>query len=377
MSTRSKSIDTLRGLAILLMFLDHVRMNFYHWPISDPMNLDTTPPSLFFTRLITHLCAPIFVFLAGLSAYIFGEKQNSIVALSLFLLKRGIFLIALELTVLSFVWKFDFSSHLLTLQVIWAIGASMISLSILIFLPRILLIFFAATICCTHNILDAYQFSTESWFRVAWLFLHERATLTPIPGIQLKIYYPLLPWIGIMILGYAVGPLFKFSYDKKRRVHILLSFGGGALLAFIGLRLLNSYGDHPWKNEETLAKSFMGFINLTKYPPSLMYTLLTLGLALTSLAWLEKQKDSAWIGFLTTYGQASLFIYILHLYFLRTLFEVMVYFFDRRHIGFLGFESLAGIWLISIIITFGIYPCAVAFVTFKNTHKEWPWLKYF
>ena len=217
-AARLQSIDALRGLVILFMLLDHVRETFLlHMQVPDPMDVAVTEPALFFSRTLAHLCAPVFIFLTGLSAFLYGEKHQGRHAVSSFLLKRGLFLVALEFTLVNFAWTFQFPPQVIYLQVIWAIGLSMLALSALLWLPRPWLVLLGLLIIGGHNLLDPLHFPVGSPMHLPWAILHDRGWLEVSDSLRLRTSYPLLPWIGVIALGYAAGPWFGRNADAERR----------------------------------------------------------------------------------------------------------------------------------------------------------------
>ncbi|AXM95206.1 heparan-alpha-glucosaminide N-acetyltransferase domain-containing protein [Pseudomonas plecoglossicida] len=223
LTQRLQSIDALRGLVILFMLLDHVRETFFlHRQVSDPMTIDATDPSLFAGRTLAHLCAPVFVLLTGLSAWLYGEKYQGRADVSAFLFKRGLFLVVLEFTLVNFAWTFQLPPSVIYLQVIWAIGISMIALSLLVCLPRPALLAVGALIVAGHNLLDGLHFGVESAMHVPWAILHDRGWLEVSEQLRLRTSYPVLPWIGVIALGYGLGPWFARGRDAQQRQHQLL-----------------------------------------------------------------------------------------------------------------------------------------------------------
>lgn len=257
---RLLSIDALRGMVILFMLLDHVRETFFlHRQVSDPMDIATTEPALFFSRTLAHLCAPVFVLLTGLSAWLYGEKYAGKADVCSFLFKRGLFLVVLEFTLVNFAWTFQFPPTVIYLQVIWAIGLSMIALSLLVWLPRPVLLLLSLAIIAGHNLLDALHFPVESAMHVPWAILHDRGWIELVEGFRLRTSYPVLPWIGVIGLGYAMGPWFGRTADARVRQRTLLIGGVAGLAGFIVLRLLNGYGEKPWSVSETSLQTLMSF----------------------------------------------------------------------------------------------------------------------
>ncbi|MCQ3001271.1 DUF1624 domain-containing protein [Pseudomonas syringae] len=376
-STRLQSIDALRGLIILFMLLDHVRETFLlHLQVSDPMDVTTTPPELFFSRTLAHLCAPLFIFLTGLSAYLYGERHGAS-EVSGFLFKRGLFLIALEVTLVNFAWTFQFPPTTVYLQVIWAIGLSMVALAILVKLPRPALAVIGVLIIAGHNLLDTLHFTQESAMYVPWAILHDRGWLVPWDGLRLRTSYPLLPWIGVIALGYAAGPWFASGADARKRQNRLALAGFGLLAVFFLLRLVNGYGEKPWSIGETTVQTVMSFFNITKYPPSLLFLSLTLGIGMLLLVWFEKAAGRAWFKPLLVFGAAPMFFYLLHLYVLKILYLIAVAIWGTNKGNYFGFDSVGAVWLCSVLLAVGLFPAVKAFASFKARRKDIAWLKYF
>ena len=309
---RSVAIDQVRGLVILIMALDHVRdfvnADSYH---INPTDLSATFPALFLTRLVTHVCAPAFVLLAGISAFLYGRRAGSLPALRRFLLTRGLWLIVLEVTIVGMAWTGKLPGHALFLQVIWALGVSMVVLGATLPLGRPVLAAIGLIMIGGHNLLDPIHAAELGVWGPAWHLLHEKGVPLPF-GLRGYVSYPLIPWIGVMMVGYALGPLFLAEPALRRRT--LLRMGGGALALFALVRGINNYGDpapwHVWPDAITTA---MAVLNVTKYPPSLDYLLLTLGVTFLLLATIGGAGSG--IGsVLATYGRVPLFTYVTHLY---------------------------------------------------------------
>lgn len=318
-TTRIGSIDGLRGLVMLLMLVDHTRETFFYGhQVADPMDLGVTSPGLFFTRLAAHLCAPIFVALTGLAAWLYGARRPA-AATSAFLLKRGLFLIVLELTVVGFAWTFAWPPTTLFLQVIWAIGWSMIALAALVHLPRGWIAAIGGVIVVGHNLLDPVAFAPGQPGHVLWAILHDRGYIDLWEGGRARTSYPVLPWIGAIALGYAIGPWFAASVSAATRTRNLRLCGIAALVAFAILRGLNGYGDPvPWHGGDDPLLTVMSILNVTKYPPSLDFLLLTLGIgALLLSVWPERGGPARAGRWLAVLGSAPLFFYVLHLYVLH------------------------------------------------------------
>ncbi|MDH0648725.1 DUF1624 domain-containing protein [Pseudomonas sp. GD03858] len=374
---RLQSIDALRGLVILFMLLDHVRETFFlHRQVSDPMTIDTTEPSLFASRTLAHLCAPVFVLLTGLSAWLYGEKHQGRGDVSAFLFKRGLFLVVLEFTLVNFAWTFQLPPSVIYLQVIWAIGLSMIALSLLVWLPRPLLLAMGALIVAGHNLLDSLHFEPGSALHVPWAILHDRGWLEVSDNLRLRTSYPVLPWIGVIALGYGLGPWFGRGGNAQARQQRLLLAGAALLLGFVVLRLLNGYGEAPWSSYPTVSQSLMSFFNISKYPPSLLFLALTLGFGLLLLRGFERAGDARWIRLLAVFGAAPMLFYLLHLYVLKVLYLAGVTLFGLNQGSYFGFDGVAAIWLVAASLVVALYPPVHGFARLKARRRDIAWLKY-
>ncbi|MFY9290758.1 MAG: heparan-alpha-glucosaminide N-acetyltransferase domain-containing protein [Methylorubrum rhodinum] len=374
-AARIASIDALRGLVMLLMLVDHVRDFFYlHVPVRDPMDLAATPPGLAVTRLASHLCAPVFLLLTGLSAHLYGQKHG-VRAAAAFLFTRGLLLIVLEVTLVNLAWTRNLFPPILYLQVIWAIGLSMVALAALLWLPRALLVLAAAALVLGHNGLDGLVLEPGETGYVVWSILHQRGLIELPWGGMARTSYPVLPWIGAAAAGYLLGPVFAGTVAPKDRRARLLALGGAALSAFVVLRGLNGYGDPvPWQPGETPLLTALSFVNLTKYPPSADYLLLTLGVGLWLLALFETVPDRALAG-LRTFGGAPLFFYLVHLWLLRLLHD------GAANLGFAGpsnrveLGSALQIWLVAAILAWPLWAVCRSMVRLKR-HAGGAWLRY-
>ncbi|MFT3680186.1 MAG: heparan-alpha-glucosaminide N-acetyltransferase domain-containing protein [Ferruginibacter sp.] len=382
---RIESIDFLKGLVMVIMALDHVRDYFhyaaYMFDASDPAK--TTLP-IFFTRFITNFCAPAFSFLAGLSAFMIGKKKSP-AQLSAFLLKRGLWLVFVEIVIISLGWKFDVQFRHIGLQTIWQLGISMIVLAGLIHLPKKLILLFSCAVIFGHNLLDNVHFNGS----YLWAILHERQLFEWTPGHYLRTAYPLLPWIAVMSLGYCFGQLYDTSFDATRRKKILNVLGYTSLLVFIVLVSINKYGDpHPWINYGDLSKTLMSILDVNKYPPSLLYLLITLGATFLFLANTETVKGKI-VDFFCVFGRVPFFYYIIHIYLIHLLAAFAAYF-----TGF-GWHALVlptfvtsvpelkgyGFNLVTVYFIWGaivllLFPLCKKFDRYKRNNKDKWWLSY-
>jgi len=385
---RIESIDILRGLVMIIMALDHTR-DFFHikaWS-DDPLNLATTTPMLFLTRWITHFCAPIFVFLAGSSAW-FQSQTKSKKTLSSFLIKRGLWLILIEIILINFAFNFDPKFQFIGLQTIWAIGVSMIFLGLVIWLPFPAILFLAFTIVFGHNTLDFFEAKHTGDYPIFYSILHYPSMYRISDNLSVFFLYPVLPWMGLMLTGYCFGKLFT-SYEGKQRRNILMGLGFGIIVFFIALRASNLYGNPvEWAAQKNLILSIFSFINTQKYPPSLLYMTMTIGPAILFIAWFSKLKNKI-TEVIIVFGRVPFFYYVLHFYLIHLV--SMLFFLARGH----SFESgiyknnsilpnfivenegysLGMVYIIWICIVALLYPCCHWFNEYKKTHKSW-WLSY-
>jgi uncharacterized membrane protein len=309
---RDDAVDWLRGLVMAIMVLDHAR-DFWMGFRSRPTDLSTTTPVLFATRFVTHFCAPVFVLLAGTAAYLYGRKRSP-AERTRFLLSRGLFLVVLEVTVIRMMWVPDPFYHFTVLQVIWAIGWSLIVLAGLSYAPRSVLFAVGLVLVVGHNALDGVHARDFGALAPLWNLLHERAVLKPLPDRNVFVSYPLVPWIGVMALGYVFGPIVEQPSERRR--DFCLKLGAGLTLAFFVLRAVNVYGDPtPWTPQRSPIFTALSFLNVEKYPPSLDYLLVTLGPALALFAFAPKLAARS--RFLVTIGKVPLLFYVAHLFLLR------------------------------------------------------------
>ena len=377
---------------MVIMAIDHVR-DFLHQGayLDDPLNISTTTPVLFFTRWITHLCAPTFVFLSGLSIYLQSTRKSSS-ELSSFLIKRGLWLIFVEFGLITLGMTFNPFYSLLIMQVIWAIGISMIILGFLSRLPYKILLAIGLFIVLGHNALDFLE--AEPGFKAGFwwdLFHHGSFAIYPIAKDHfIAIMYPFVPWTGLMILGYCFGIFFTSKFTSEHRQKILLRFGLSLIGFFILLRGINLYGDpNPWTPQNTMFHTFLSFIKVHKYPPSLAYMSVMIGFAILALSFLETIQNKITKAF-RVFGRTAFFYYILHFYLVHTI--CMILYFSRGHslveainslqtFPFLfsikgeGY-SLGFVYLIWMLIISGLYPLCKWYDSYKTAHKEKWWLSY-
>lgn len=388
-STRIQSIDILRGLVMVLMALDHTR-DYFHFGSSvvNPTDVDNTTPFLFFTRFITHYCAPVFVFLAGTSAFLYGSNKTK-GNLFKFLFTRGLWLIFLEIALNSLNWTFDYTYSFIALQVIWAIGISMVCLSFLILLPKNAILIIGILLVSGHNLLDNIVMQGTSIQSVIWYILHQGGPIALGETHLMYAAYPIIPWIGLMALGYCFGTFYSKGYDIDNRKKWLLRLGFGAIILFIVLRGTNIYGNLlPWSTQDTIVKSIMSFFNVTKYPPSLSYVLITMGPALLFLNAIERVKNRI-TDFLLVFGRVPLFYYFLHIFVIHTLAIIGIIILNDNWSDILQFMStrpifglakhgysLFAVYLIWIGIITILYFPSKKYMIYKANNKDKWWLSY-
>jgi len=376
--SRISSIDALRGLVMIIMLLDHLRETFYlHFQVTDPMTLPGTAPEVFFSRFAAHFCAPAFVFLAGLSAWLYANPPSGAPRpVRGFLLKRGLLLLALEFTVVSFAWSGSY--NVIYLQVIWAIGVSMAVLGLLSGLPRWSLAALGLLIVFGHNAFSGMVVAPGSPWYLPWTLALHRGWAVAEGAIKVRLTYPALPWVGVILLGYCCGPVFGTSGARAQRCRWLQRAGLTCLAMLLVLRGFNLYGENaPWTHGGSPLLTAMAWLNFTKYPPSLDFLLLTLGVAMISLAALETTKN-ALTRVLSTFGSAPMFFYIVHLYFLLVAYKVPLAAFGTNQGTRFGVDRDAFwiVWCLWLALVPLFYFPVRAFARYKQRTKR-GWVKYF
>jgi uncharacterized membrane protein len=385
-TSRISSIDLLRGVVMVIMALDHVR-DYFHVDafLFDPTDVSQTTPILFFTRFITHFCAPVFVFLAGTSAYLVGQKRGK-KALSFWLVKRGFWLILLELTIIKFGWLFQLTPTYYMLQVIWILGVSMLTLAVFIYIPKKLLLILCLAVIFGHN---AFDYLNEVYPSSAILtLLHKQAAIS-IGPFGFFVAYPLIPWVFVMPLGYLMGGLYKADYDATARISTLKYVGLQLIVLFVVLRLFNFYGDPvQWEIQDSFSRTILSFFQLTKYPPSLLFLLITLGPSLLFLSYAEKWRGRLEAAFVVI-GRVPMFFYVIHIYVIHGLALLAAEF------SWIGYDSmLIDVWVgmqqalqgygfslwvvyaIWIALSFAMYPLCKRYWHYKSNNRDKWWLSY-
>lgn len=386
---RLESIDLLRGLVMVLMALDHTR-DFFAAGNFDVRDVHDT--ALFLTRWITHFCAPAFVFLAGTSAFLYGARGRTVREVSRFLFTRGLWMVLLEVTIVRFAWTFSVLPGVVFLQVIWAIGVSMIVLAGLAHLPRWAVGAVGVGMILFHNALDGIQAEHFGPFGWLWDILHQPAMLHPASDVTVIVHYPLIPWIGVMAAGFAVGPV--MLHDPAHRRRWLVASGIVVTLGFVLLRATNLYGDPaPWAPQDTAIATVLSFVNTEKYPPSALYLAMTLGPMLVALAAFETAHGKLARVFIT-FGHVALFYYVAHLLLLHTLaaaygaalgdetwlFGGLPMTFGGLPVGEakpgsygLGLPGVYGVWVLVVV---ALYPLCRLYADVKRRRKDLWWLSY-
>ena len=382
---RIESIDLLKGLVMVIMGLDHVR-DYIHYSafMFDPSDPTQSTLPIFFTRFITNFCAPSFSFLACASAYMVG-KRKSPGELSGFLVKRGLWLVFIEMTIVNFAWYFDVHFSSSGFLVIWSLGISMIVLAALVHCSKTSILVFCCLIIFGHNLLDNVHFNGNFF----WAMIHERSVFKISDTSRFYIDYPIVPWIAVMALGYYFGSFYDTSFDSGKRKKILNITGISAIILFVILRFTNVYGDPaPFMHYDTFSKDLMSFLQLSKYPPSLLYVLSTLGVAFLFLASAEKLKGRI-VQFFCTFGRVPFFYYIIHLFLIHI---VALIFAQMQGLGWKAMiltdwvselPYLKGfgfpLWIVYLVwmgVIVLLYPVCRWFDQYKQSHREKWWLSY-
>jgi uncharacterized membrane protein len=359
---RLPALDVLRGLVMVVMALDHTRDYFHDFQF-DPLDLSRTTPAIFFTRWITHFCAPVFVFIAGTGAYLYGSRHTR-GELSRFLWTRGLWLVFLELTWVRFSWSFDPDLRHGGLQVIWVLGVSMIVLAALVYLPLWVITTLGVLVCATHNLLDPFDAVRPDQPSFLWGVLHQQSRFGDWDGWGLGIRYPLIPWIGVMAAGYGFGAMMLLPREVRRRSVMKLGLALTAL--FVVIRAVDVYGDsHHWSRQSSALFTVLSFIDTTKYPPSLDYLLMTIGPALVFLSLMDRDLPAIWKP-IQTIGRVPMFFYLLHIPLIHASSLVVDYLRNGpRNLGQNMFEApenwgfgLPGVYLAWFLIVLALYfPC--------------------
>ena len=385
-------VDALRGLVMVIMALDHTRDFFHIGAMAfPPEDLSQTTPWIFLTRWVTHICAPVFVLLAGVGAWCKGQRDASPAALSGFLASRGLWLVLVEITVMRVALNFSLSmQYPVLLLILWALGVSMLALAVLIHLPARALVLVSLALVVFHNTFDGVQAASLGSIGPWWTVLHQQGVIV-LGGLVFFVAYPVLPWIGVMGLGYCLGPM--LTSPPERRQRFLMRLGLSLIALFVVVRLVNVYGDPaPWSSQPSAVFTVLSFLRTTKYPPSLQFLLMTLGPALVALAWFDRRGTRDGHP-LVVIGRVPFFFYVLHFFALHVVCAVMArlrYGADAMAFMFSPVPSMGGsrelfppdfgyslgvTYLVWIGVVVALYPCCVWFARVKTRRREW-WLSY-
>ena len=380
---RIESVDVVRGVIMILMALDHVR-EFFGVPGANPTNLATTTVALFFTRWVTHFCAPVFFLLTGTGACLALRKKSK-PELSLFLFTRGLWLIFLELVVTrGFGWQFNFDYHVTMLVVLWALGWAMIVLSALVYLPASVVTAIGVVMIATHNLLDNVQSMNP-----LWSVLHVPGFIVNNPQHVVGVAYPLIPWVGVTASGYGLGQI--YTWPSERRKAFLLPLGIGLIAAFFILRGINLYGEPVrWAAQKSAVFTLLSFLNTTKYPPSLLFLLMTLGPA-TIFLWAVDLGTPPWLRPALVFGKVPMFYYLLHIPLIHLLAIAVCYarygqvhwMFESRGPGQFPVTpppgwgySLPVVYLVWVVVVLALYPLCRWFAGVRQRRSD-AWVSYF
>ena len=380
---RLEGVDVVRGLVMILMAIDHTRDFFGNTGVN-PTDPATTTIPLFFTRWITHFCAPTFFLLTGTGAFL-ARRRKSTKELSWFLFTRGLWLIFLELVVTRDLgWQFNFDYHVVALIVLWALGWSMIALSALVYLPPVAVGAIGLLMIATHNLFDSVPW--RNWF---WSILHVPNVLVSTPRFSLLEGYPLIPWVGVTAAGYALGQV--YTWPTARRRSFLLRLGLTSIALFVVLRFINIYGDPiRWSRQKSAAFTVLSFLNTTKYPPSLLFLLMTLGPAIL-LLWAIDAGTPRWMKPALIFGRVPMFYYLLHIPLIHLLAIVVCFarygqvywMFESNDLGSFPVASPPGwgyslpvVYLVWLVVVLTLYPLCRWFAGVRQRRSD-PWLSYF
>ncbi|MGM5471335.1 DUF1624 domain-containing protein [Flavobacteriaceae bacterium LMO-SS05] len=384
-TNRIESLDILKGIVIIFMALDHTR-DYFHTDsfLFDPADPEKSNMVLFFTRWITHFCAPAFSFLAGISAFLVGRRKSKS-QLSAFLLKRGIWLIFIEFTIVYLGWSFNMSFGSIGLLVIWSLGISMILLAAIIHLSMKNILILSLVIIFGHNLLDNLHFDQN----MLWSIMHERGSYTLFDRIDVRIVYPIIPWVGVMSLGYYFGKFYNREVTPEYRQKLFNKIGLACIAGFLIIRGINLYGNSdPWIAFDSFSQTVISFMDPSKYPPSMTYLLMTLGPSLLFLGNSEHLKGRI-TDFCATFGKVPFFIYIIHIYVIHLFATILAELtgFGYEAMVLSGFVStneqligygvnLGWVYVVWLTIVLMLYPLCLKFSKYKLNHKEKWWLSY-
>lgn len=379
-------VDVVRGIIMILMALDHTRDFFGDASVS-PTNLATTTTALFFTRWVTHFCAPTFFLLTGTGAFL-SRRRRSVADLSRFLVTRGLWLILLEVTVMRFLWQFNVDYRLTLLNVIWALGWAMITLGVLVHLPLRAIGAFGVVMIAAHNLFDGVSAARFGAWGPLWSLLHSPNFILPGPSHVVFAAYPLIPWVGVTAVGYVLGSLWELPAERRRAV--LLRLGLGCIAAFLVLRGFNVYGNPlPWSVQPRASMTLVSFLNLNKYPPSLLFLLMTLGPVLLALRALDA-RTPALLRPAQVIGKVPMFYYLTHVLLLHLIaagaslarFGTMRPAVESPTLDRFPMTQVPGwpvsllvVYVVWIVVVLALYPFCAWYAGVKRRSSN-PWLSY-
>ena len=383
---RIDSIDLLRGLIMIVMALDHSR-DFFGDLAASPTDLSTTTPALFFTRWITHFCAPVFFLLTGVGARLMLERTSRS-ALSRFLFTRGLWLLFLDVVVMRFALQFNLDYHVTVITVLWGLGWAMIALGVLIWLPPWAIAAFGIVLVAGHNALDELDRASFGILSPLWMVLHQAGIVLNNGRALVVVSYVLIPWIGVTALGYVLGAAYRWSAASRQR--LLSRLGVGLVAGFLALRFANVYGDPlPWSWGKSSLWTVMSFLNTNKYPPSLLFLMMTLGPAILLLRACDA-RTPALLRPALIIGKVPLFFYIVHFYLIHVLAVVASYvrfgtvreMFQSPDLGHFPFSAPPGwnlglpmVYLVWMVVVLALFPMCYWYAGFKRRRNDW-WLSY-
>jgi uncharacterized membrane protein len=383
---RIDSIDLLRGLIMIVMALDHSR-DFFGDLAASPTDLSTTTPALFFTRWITHFCAPVFFLLTGVGARLMLERTSRS-ALSRFLFTRGLWLLFLDVVVMRFALQFNLDYHVTVITVLWGLGWAMIALGVLIWLPPWAIAAFGIVLVAGHNALDELDPASFGILSPLWMVLHQPGIVLNNGRALVVVSYVLIPWIGVTALGYVLGAAYRWSAASRQR--LLSRLGVGLVAGFLALRFANVYGDPlPWSWGKSSLWTVMSFLNTNKYPPSLLFLMMTLGPAILLLRACDA-RTPALLRPALIIGKVPLFFYIVHFYLIHVLAVVASYvrfgtvreMFQSPDLGHFPFSAPPGwnlglpmVYLVWMVVVLALFPMCYWYAGFKRRRNDW-WLSY-
>lgn len=379
---RLDAIDVTRGIIMIIMALDHTR-DYFGIPGQNPTNMATTTVALFFTRWITHFCAPTFFLLTGTGAYLSLQKKTT-GELSQFLLTRGLWLIFLEAVIMRcFAYQFNFDFRVTLLIVLWGLGLTMIVMAALVRFPVIVSTVFGIAVIVLHNAFDGV-----TWSNPLWTILHSPGFLVNSPDRVVFVTYPLIPWVGVTAIGYSLGQVYSWSVEARRT--FFMRTGIALIVAFLVMRTLNGYGDPSrWSVQGSSVMTVVSFLNTTKYPPTLLFLLMTLGPVMFLLRAFENGIPSLFKPALV-FGRVPLFYFIFHFFFIHFLAVIVCYalngsahwMFESPDMNSYPFTpppnwgfSLPIVWAVWMFVVICAYPLCRWFAALKQRRRD-PWLSY-